>query len=285
MSSSRRCTLALTAFIFLWGADAAEAAPSGALHFSGNDWIEVRDTPGSALDITGSVTLEAWVRFQNYATCCWNTVAGKAFSHPTENVSYWMAFSNHSGENFVYGEFGQQQPAAVLSDATPIRDNTWHHLAIVLDDAADQTRLYIDGVLADTGVQTTPIPITDFSFYIANRPGHVPATFDGDIDEVRLWNIARTGAELLDTMSRELTGQENGLIGYWNFNEGSGEAVDDRSGNGNDGDFVGAPVWILDGPSLVQVSEPPGVALALSTMVLLLMHGQRTLATAARIKF
>ncbi len=36
----------------------------------------------------------------------------------------------------------------------------------------------------------------------------------------------------------------SGLVGYWNFDEGSGTVAKDSSGNGNDGTFMGAsPVW------------------------------------------
>ena len=44
--------------------------------------------------------------------------------------------------------------------------------------------------------------------------------FDGDIDEVRIWNVARTSTEIQSNMNNELLGSETGLIGYFNFNHG-----------------------------------------------------------------
>jgi hypothetical protein len=264
-----QCAIAL---LFAAAVNGSAIANSSALHFSGNDWIEVPDSPGSVLDITGSVTLEAWVRFQNYPNCCWNSVAGKTWSHRTEDTSYWLMFSNHEGDptgNSAYGSFGVDGVAQVHADASAIRDNAWHHLAIVLDDPADETRLYIDGLLASTGIQTAPIPVTDFSFYIANAPGHDRRTFEGDIDEVRLWNLARSGTEILNAMSADLTGHENGLVGYWNFSESSGDIAHDRTGNGNNGFFAGSPTWISDAPLLVAIPEPPTIALAAVALILI----------------
>jgi hypothetical protein len=43
-------------------------------------------------------------------------------------------------------------------------------------------------------------------------------TANGAIDEVRIWNVARTQAEIQANMSQPLSGSEIGLIGYWQFN-------------------------------------------------------------------
>ena len=49
-------------------------------------------------------------------------------------------------------------------------------------------------------------------------------------------------------MSSQPTGNEAGLVGYWNFNEGSGNTVTDLSGNGNNGTISGA-TWSTDAPA------------------------------------
>ena len=72
--------------------------------------------------------------------------------------------------------------------------------------------------------------------------------WDGKIDEVQLWNTALTQSEIQQYMSTPPTGNEAGLIGYWNFNEGSGSTVTDLSGNGNNGTINGA-TWSNDAPA------------------------------------
>lgn len=279
-SMLRNAFIAVFFFMAAISANAAPLLPSKALFFDGiDDWIEVPDGPGSALDITGSVTLEAWVRFQNYPNCCWNTVAAKTFSHPTENTSYGLSFSNHSGSpvnNVLVGMLGYETEGLVYTDATPVRDNAWHHLATVLDSAAGMASLYVDGVLKATAAQTSPLHVTDFSFYIGNAPGFDRRTFEGYIDEVRLWSEARTAEQIATSMNVELTGSESSLAGYWNFNEDGGTLALDNTGHGNHGLFIGAPTRVLDGPLLIPVSEPTSASLlAGAYMVALIRRGRR----------
>lgn len=80
--------------------------------------------------------------------------------------------------------------------------------------------------------------------------------FLGLIDEVRIWNYARTQAEIAAIRDRELTGDEPGLAGYWKLNEGHGPVAFDYSPNGNHGTIAGA-AWALGDPALIT---SPGVA-------------------------
>lgn len=64
--------------------------------------------------------------------------------------------------------------------------------------------------------------------------------FPGLIDEVRIWNTARTEAVIQANMNAELTGGEADLVAYYNFNHISGTTLTDLTGNGNDGAVSGA---------------------------------------------
>lgn len=48
--------------------------------------------------------------------------------------------------------------------------------------------------------------------------GDIRNFFEGEIDEMRVWNVARTEAQIKATMSSSLTGSEPGLVAYWRFN-------------------------------------------------------------------
>jgi hypothetical protein len=76
--------------------------------------------------------------------------------------------------------------------------------------------------------------------------------FLGLIDEVRVWNTARTQAQIQANMNRTLTGNEPGLVGYWRLDDGSGQAILDSSLRGNDGRLGSAaapdsndPTWVV----------------------------------------
>ena len=63
---------------------------------------------------------------------------------------------------------------------------------------------------------------------------------DGNLDELRIWSDIRTQSEIQSYMTKSLTGSENNLLGYWNFNEGSGSTLTDQTSNDNDGTINGA---------------------------------------------
>ena len=79
-----------------------------------------------------------------------------------------------------------------------------------------------------------------------------PATetywFAGDIDEVRIWSVARTAAQIRLDMYHHVDAQ-GGLIGYWPFDDGGGLTAADLSGQGHDGELTncqgsGYPTWV-----------------------------------------
>ena len=73
-------------------------------------------------------------------------------------------------------------------------------------------------------------------------------TFQGQIDEVRVWNVARTPGDLQANMSHELTGNEAGLAAYYRMSDGSGLTLTDNSGHGWNGTLMdGAGILPPDG--------------------------------------
>ena len=63
--------------------------------------------------------------------------------------------------------------------------------------------------------------------------------FPGKFDDLRIWNIALTQSQILSYMTTSPTGNETGLVGYWNFNEGTGTTLTDQTSNGNNGTISG----------------------------------------------
>ena len=99
----------------------------------------------------------------------------------------------------------------------------------------DGTRIvnYIDAVGQNVQNLTGPMATSDQNVLLGRW--YSGEYLDGYIDEVRVWNTARSQSEIESTMHTELNGDECGLVAYWNFNEGSGSIAYDRSNNGNDG--------------------------------------------------
>jgi hypothetical protein len=119
----------------------------------------------------------------------------------------------------------------------------WQHVAVTYDGVND-VRMWIDG--AEQTVTYTAAPSgnlgTNGAVTLGNTPGLLNRTFEGSIDEVRLWNLARDEADILDAKDRLLSGDEPGLVGYWPMDEGNGLTVADLSPSGGDGAVANA-LW------------------------------------------
>ena len=121
---------------------------------------------------------------------------------------------------------------------------------MVVDRVSNIFSLYIDGLLVDYdnispnfGNVDVGIPISIGVMSLNNS-----SLLDGKADNLQIWNKALTQSEIQNYMSCPPTGNESGLVGYWNFNEGSGNTVTDLTSNGNNGTINGA-TWSTDAPT------------------------------------
>ncbi len=122
---------------------------------------------------------------------------------------------------------------------TVINDGEWHRIGITCTASSDieDAILYVDGV--DDGVSDSAAQSINTSSATLFRIGagiFTGASFDGLIDDVRIWSDVRTPTEMADNAWKQLNGDEAGLEGYWQMNETSGTAVPDLSPNNRNGD-------------------------------------------------
>ena len=76
-----------------------------------------------------------------------------------------------------------------------------------------------------------------------NSTGVANGFFAGVIDEARIWNVARSGADIAATMGSAVASAPN-LVGRWGLNEGAGDVATDDAGVANDGTLNGSPAWV-----------------------------------------
>ena len=191
----------------------------------------------SGMSYSGSpttVTVEAWVR---------TTDAGNQVIASFDESHYWSL--EMIGGRVVWKVAGNPAPEAItLSGATLINDGQWHHVAAVYDHG--RAALYINGVPDGAITQATGTSFgsgaTRFGFVGAaslatafNGAQGATDLFAGGIDEVRVWSVARTAAEIDQGRFSQLSGTENNLAFYYDFENGSGTTAIDRSPNGYDG--------------------------------------------------
>ncbi len=83
-------------------------------------------------------------------------------------------------------------------------------------------------------------------------------SFRGVVDEVRLWNVARTQSQVRTDMSLNVAPDAPGLVGDWRFGELPVNAglVLDSSANGNDGTTLGTPVRLVPPVHTTTLDSP-----------------------------
>ena len=130
--------------------------------------------------------------------------------------------------------------------------NQWYHIAAVNDN--NTHKLYINGV--ETALNGAAHTVYANSNPVRIGSDYASRYFDGNIDEVRLWNVARSESEIVGTMNTVLTGQENGLVAWYDFNQGDGGVLNDLSGNEHHGTINGA-TWSTNAPNMTETVFQP----------------------------
>ncbi|MEW5798839.1 MAG: GLUG motif-containing protein [Bacteroidota bacterium] len=134
------------------------------------------------------------------------------------NGNFEFTFSGYTN---VDGSFG-----GTLITTTNIIPNTWYHVAVIINVGYGQVSLYVNGVneASGAGPQFYNDPTQG---YCSIGSAYGLSAFGGAIDEIRIWNVARSQSEIMNNKDEELSGGESGLIHYWKCNEGSGTTIAD----------------------------------------------------------
>jgi hypothetical protein len=179
---------------------------------------------------TDNITMEAWV-YSNSAS----QLSTIVYNGNGGNSGYGIYIGNGSGAagNKVTVLLGGLSWDA-LNSTYSLPTSTWVHL--VVTRVSTRWLLYVNGRLQVTGGTTNPNTPTT-SAYLGN-------SFNGSIDEVKIWNRALTADEIY----KHYVGySNNSLVGSWHFSEGSGTTAADSSGQGNNGTMNGSSYWTASG--------------------------------------
>jgi hypothetical protein len=167
---------------------------SGALSFDGvNDRVNINDS--NSLDLTTSMTLEAWVRPTSAAG--WDSVIMK---ERPGNLTYAL-YGNSDTFGGPWGEVARSAGQAFTFSPATLAINTWTHLAVTYDGAT--LRLYVNGAQASSLTITGGITTSTGALRIGGNAiwGEY---FAGLIDEVRIYNRALSPGEITTDMNAPL---------------------------------------------------------------------------------
>ncbi len=221
-----------------------ESVGGTALALGGNgSFVEINDSE-SLNNITDKVTVSAWIKPTDFP----NSYAPIIFKGDErvpgiKNRSYILYLKRGGSIQLAASPDGAGE-ASLYSPADIIKLNAWYHIACVIDPKNDYMKLFIDGTEVGhrnfrekKSLYKSRLPLRIGWTHEKERP--TQSSFVGLIDEVRVWNIARTEADIRSDMNRQLNGDEPGLVGYWKFDAETEGHVSDSSPHKNDGKLIG----------------------------------------------
>jgi PKD repeat protein len=224
------------------------------LSFDGaDDYVDCGND--TSLYVTEDFTIELWFKQTEWSSDPSNynylfskrdgasTDAGIVLgtSSDTQDLWFWITRSEENDWGYVSGNFTANHT---------IQLNQWYHVVVVFSgseiesyETNENITIYLNGLVQNIEIASnftgsipdhSNAPLTIGNRSDLNRP------FLGSIDEVRVWDTVRSETEIRENILNDLSGAEYGLVGYWNFNEGTGATAEDVSPNTNDGVITGA---------------------------------------------
>ena len=207
---------------------------------------------------SGTCTLEAWIKLESvpnaadYAVCeVADAGTGVSFTLLLTDVSGVAANTNLRVYRIRHGIAAVAADYVIGSIA-----GTWVHFVGVFNTADSTIKLYTalaGGVhterasTATSGTGNVDNTYDGFNIGSGDPDDNTTFTatnfFDGLVDDVRVWNTARTITQMDDNDELELVGNEAGLIAYYRLNG----AVTDLTANAYNLTATGSPVYSTDG--------------------------------------
>lgn len=218
------------------------------------DYIEVPHDPSLAPE---AFTVEFWLRVDALGD---PTLAGGEQTILDKRGAGGTGYNIRlAGTRFPLPVFAFVLPGGTSTqDAAQQRE--WSHIAVTQD--ADSLKIYFNGILqgkeanAYASATNAPLRIGEFLGYPNASLG-----LRGAVDELRVWNMARSPAEIRATMHEKLTGTEEGLAAYWDFDRPVGTTIPDETPRGNDGTLFGNATVIGSDAPIGFVPPPAPVGL------------------------
>lgn len=204
----------------------------------------------------GQFTLEAMVRSDN--SILYKTILAKRSGWDGFSLQFDQTVVNNGLLFFLGTGSGYCMAHTAANSFT---SNVWNHVAVVFDGTqttnADRIKIYINGVQQSLtfiyGGGVTAVPATSSLTptlpFVIGCAGTAPASnicFSGYLDDVRLWDVARTATQVASSNNSCLNYQDNvGLVAEYNMNEGGNPASISNNARPNIRKLLNAKLLIL----------------------------------------
>ncbi len=216
-----------------------DTSVNNSLYFNGSSIVTVNHNP--LLNFTNAITIEAWIKPSNFGGADSRTILMKG------NYGWGLALEDGypPSESGKLGFWDQGNWAAAPKSTGKVIEGVWNHIAAVVVDAGTHLNIdyYINGVNAGSVTSLQAQINNNSSVLEIGRQAFAYNLFAGDMDELRIWNVARTQTQIQNGMNVHLSATP-GLIAYYRMNEGSGTITADEVNQLN-GTLSSGITWLV----------------------------------------
>lgn len=211
---------------------------NNALKFNGTtDWVELEGFLG--ISGSGARTVEAWIKTSA-------AFPGDFISWGTNSAGSKWTIRLDNASPFV-GRLRLEVGSAWAIGTRVLNDGEWHHIAVTYPGGKlSNARMYVDGMpdaivnVWDANVNTVNSTAVQISKGFHGR------YWQGEMDELRFWNVARTAEEIAAAYSCELTNPSGyqGLLRYYTFNRNGANLLPDLLSNSPGRLYMPVTAWV-----------------------------------------
>jgi streptogramin lyase len=216
---------------------------------SGNGWSVKYYGSKQYLRLDGAddyIDFGNWFNYNTYTIALWLKTGSSQVTYADimdnnhRGGINWVIQQNEGQVNRFYVGLSDGNPGLPMVNLVA---NRWQHLAVTRDTNRLNS-VYLDGVLLGSAKGAGPINYDGNQFLRLGRWGGGGRNWNGAIDELHIWNRALNAEEISADWANTLTPESSGTMGFWRFDEGTGNVVHDASANGRHGTLVNGPAWV-----------------------------------------
>lgn len=193
-----------------------------------NQYLSISDASQTGLDLTGDFTIEVWVKPASQPSGDAYYIVGK-YDFDNNHRSYALSYTAAQQLSCSISANGSSASSATFSQT--LSTGTWYHVAAVYTSSSGNCEIFVNG--SSIGSSTTVASGAyngAGAFTVGGLLGNSPGFFfHGKIDDVRVYNVARSQASIAGDYQQELTGSESNLVSYWELNN----SLSDSTSSGN----------------------------------------------------
>ncbi|MGZ3920324.1 MAG: LamG domain-containing protein, partial [Bacteroidia bacterium] len=181
--------------------------PAAALNFDGVD----DDVRATGFTNFTEYTIEGWFKLNSLANQ--NLVVGTGNGNPNTWYTNQLQLSGGKFTHYLYDGAVQTVSSSIIPSV-----GVWYHVAIVAKNGTPVS-IYVNGTQS-VSASTVGSMSGANEYRLGGTASGVLAAFNGNMDEVRIWNVARTQCQINTYMNCEIPTTATGLLANYHFNQG-----------------------------------------------------------------